>query len=182
MPIRRASAVVGDIQGFCSNSLLVDRRTGHCAGSVVFESRGAMEHSRDQFTTLREDFARKMGLFTTQREESARKIGPEILEVAEFDPALRTYGFRNRLNRTGRCSRASGCTDRAFRRRIPGASSAAGPRRADRWIGVAIAVVIARPVESSKSGPRPRVPRARVRGAAAEGSPGGLNASVYLRV
>jgi hypothetical protein len=74
--------------GFCSNSLLVDRRTGHCAGSVVFESRGAMEHTRDQFTTLREDFARKMGLFTTQREEFARKIGPEILEVAEFDLVL----------------------------------------------------------------------------------------------
>ena len=60
--------------GFCSNSLLVDRRTGHCAGSVVFESRAAMDHTRDQFTTLREEFARKMGL--------------EILEVAEFDLVL----------------------------------------------------------------------------------------------
>jgi hypothetical protein len=77
-----------EIQGFCSNSLLVDRRTGHCAGSVVFESRAAMEHTRDQFTTLREEFARTMGLFTTQREEFARKIGPEILEVAEFDLVL----------------------------------------------------------------------------------------------
>ena len=60
--------------GFCSNSLLVDRRTGLCAGSVVFESRGAMDHTRDQFTTLREEFAQKMGL--------------EILEVAEFDLVL----------------------------------------------------------------------------------------------
>src|SRR5215218_2968908 len=63
-----------EIQGFCSNSLLVDRRTGHCAGSVVFESRAAMDHTRDRFTTLREEFA--------------RKIGPEILEVAEFDLVL----------------------------------------------------------------------------------------------
>jgi hypothetical protein len=47
-----------------------------------------MDHTRDQFTTLREEFARTMGLFTTQREEFARKIGPEILEVAEFDLVL----------------------------------------------------------------------------------------------
>jgi heme-degrading monooxygenase HmoA len=60
--------------GFCSNSLLIDRRDGRCASAVVFESREAMGHTRDQFTTLREEFAQRMGM--------------EILEVAEFDLAL----------------------------------------------------------------------------------------------
>ena len=60
--------------GFCSNSLLIDRRDGRCASTVVFESREAMAHTRDQFTTLREEFASRMGM--------------EILEVAEFDLTL----------------------------------------------------------------------------------------------
>ena len=60
--------------GFCSNSLMVDRRDGRCASAVVFEDRAAMAGTRDQFTTLREEFASRMGA--------------EILEVAEFDLAL----------------------------------------------------------------------------------------------
>ena len=60
--------------GFCSNSLMVDRRDGRCASAVVFEDRAAMAGTRDQFTTLREEFASRMGT--------------EILEVAEFDLAL----------------------------------------------------------------------------------------------
>ncbi len=60
--------------GFCSNSLLVDRDTGRCASAVVFESRDAMAHTRDQFTTLRAEFAQRMGM--------------QIEEVAEFDVAL----------------------------------------------------------------------------------------------
>ncbi len=60
--------------GFCSNSLMVDRRDGRCASAVVFEDREAMAGTRDQFTTLREEFASRMGM--------------EILEVAEFDLAL----------------------------------------------------------------------------------------------
>ena len=59
--------------GFRSNSLLVDR-DGRLASTVVFESREAMAHTRDQFTTLREEFSQRMGL--------------EILEVAEFELAL----------------------------------------------------------------------------------------------
>jgi heme-degrading monooxygenase HmoA len=61
-------------QGFCSNSLLVDRGQGRGSSTVVFESRDAMAHTRDQFTTLREEFVRSMGM--------------EVLEVAEFDLAL----------------------------------------------------------------------------------------------
>ena len=60
--------------GFCSNSLMVDRRDGRCASAVVFENREAMANTRDQFTTLREEFANRMGV--------------EILEVAEFDLTL----------------------------------------------------------------------------------------------
>ena len=60
--------------GFCSNSLMVDRRDGRCASAVVFENREAMANTRDQFTTLREEFASRMGA--------------EILEVAEFDLTL----------------------------------------------------------------------------------------------
>ena len=60
--------------GFCSNSLMVDRREGRCASAVVFESHEAMAHTRDQFTTLREEFVARMSM--------------EIVEVAEFDLAL----------------------------------------------------------------------------------------------
>ncbi len=60
--------------GFCSNSLLLDRRDGRCASAVVFENREAMAHTRDQFTTLRDEFAQRMAM--------------QILEVAEFDMAL----------------------------------------------------------------------------------------------
>jgi heme-degrading monooxygenase HmoA len=60
--------------GFASNSLLIDRREGRCVSTTVFESREAMAHTRDQFTTLREEFVQRMGM--------------EILEVAEFDLAL----------------------------------------------------------------------------------------------
>jgi quinol monooxygenase YgiN len=63
-----------DTTGFCSNSLLVDRAEGRCVSTIMFESRDAMAHTRDQFTTLREEFAQRMGM--------------EILEVAEFDMAL----------------------------------------------------------------------------------------------
>ena len=60
--------------GFRSNSFMVDRREGRCASAVVFESREAMAGTRDQFTTLREEFVARMSM--------------EIVEVAEFDLAL----------------------------------------------------------------------------------------------
>jgi hypothetical protein len=63
-----------ETEGFCSNSLLVDRQEGRSSSTVVFESREAMAHTRDQFTTLREEFVTKRGM--------------EVLEVAEFDMAL----------------------------------------------------------------------------------------------
>ena len=64
--------------GFCSNSLMVDRRDGRCASAVVFESRDAMGHTRDQFSTLREEFAQRMGM--------------QVQEVAECDLAVAQLG------------------------------------------------------------------------------------------
>lgn len=61
-------------EGFCSNSFLVDRQEGRCSSTVVFESREAMGQTRDQFTTLREEFVKRMAM--------------DIVEVAEFDMAL----------------------------------------------------------------------------------------------
>jgi hypothetical protein len=61
-------------EGFCSNSFLVDREEGRCSSTVVFESREAMAQTRDQFTTLREEFVTRMGM--------------EVVEVAEFVMAL----------------------------------------------------------------------------------------------
>ena len=63
-----------ETEGFRSNSFLVDRQEGRCSSTVVFESREAMAHTRDQFTTLREEFVTTRGM--------------EIIEVAEFDVAL----------------------------------------------------------------------------------------------
>jgi hypothetical protein len=60
--------------GFCSNSLMVNRNDGRCASAVVFDGHEAMARTRDQFTTLREEFATRMAM--------------EIVEVAEFDLAL----------------------------------------------------------------------------------------------
>ena len=60
--------------GFCSNSLLVDRTDGRCVSTAVFESHEAMAHTRDQFSTLREEFAGRMGM--------------DLLEVVEFDLVL----------------------------------------------------------------------------------------------
>ena len=61
-------------EGFRSNSFLIDRQEGRCSSTVVFESREVMAHTRDQFTTLREEFVTTRGM--------------EIIEVAEFDVAL----------------------------------------------------------------------------------------------
>jgi quinol monooxygenase YgiN len=60
--------------GFDSNSLLVARDDGRFCSTAVFDSREAMSQTRDQFTTLREEFARRMGFW--------------LLEVAEFEVAV----------------------------------------------------------------------------------------------
>ena len=63
-----------EMDGFCSASLLVDRREGLGAGTVTFSDRQALIDSRPAAAANREDFTRAMGV--------------EVLEVAEFDLVL----------------------------------------------------------------------------------------------
>jgi quinol monooxygenase YgiN len=63
-----------EFEGFCSASLMVDRREGYAVSSVTFDSREAMDRNRSQGEEL--------------RERGAREAGVEIVEVGEFELAL----------------------------------------------------------------------------------------------
>ncbi|MGY1593902.1 antibiotic biosynthesis monooxygenase family protein [Geodermatophilus sp. SYSU D00708] len=63
-----------DMEGFCSASMLLDRREGLGAGAVTFADRAALDRSRDPAAAIRERTAREMGM--------------EFLDVAEFELAL----------------------------------------------------------------------------------------------
>ncbi len=65
---------VGELHGFCSISLLVDRHTGRATIATVYEDRQTMSRAKGQGLAIREEFTRHMGMRTT--------------EVAEFDVAL----------------------------------------------------------------------------------------------
>ena len=65
---------LGDLPGFCSVSLLVDRGSLRGVAAVTYEDRAAMERAREQGAALRAEFSRAMGSTVT--------------EVAEFDLAL----------------------------------------------------------------------------------------------
>ncbi len=63
-----------EFEGFCSASLMVDRTSGYAVSSVTFDSREAMERSREQGEQL--------------RERAARDAGFEVVEVGEFELAM----------------------------------------------------------------------------------------------
>jgi heme-degrading monooxygenase HmoA len=63
-----------EMPGFCSNSLLINRESGRGVGAVTFDSREALERTREQARSMREEFASAMSM--------------EIMEVAEFDLVL----------------------------------------------------------------------------------------------
>ena len=63
-----------ELDGFCSASLLVDRRDGRAAGSVTYADRMTLERSRADATALREEFA--------------ATVDGQVLEVAEFELVL----------------------------------------------------------------------------------------------
>jgi heme-degrading monooxygenase HmoA len=65
---------VEEMDGFCSASLLLDRRSGRAVSSTAWDSRAAMAASRDAAMRLRAD--------VTQR------FGAQITDVAEFEIAL----------------------------------------------------------------------------------------------
>lgn len=62
------------MDGFCSASLMVDRQSGRAVSSVTWDSRQAMEGSRDAAVKLCPG--------------AAEASGTEIREFAEFDLAL----------------------------------------------------------------------------------------------
>lgn len=62
------------LEGFVSASLLVDRASGRAVLSVAYDSREAMEHTRDQADYL--------------RAKSTQEANVEFLDVAEFDLAI----------------------------------------------------------------------------------------------
>jgi hypothetical protein len=50
-----AVPVLDEIDGFCSASLLIDRRSGRGVSSVTYESRAALDAGRDQAIRMRKD-------------------------------------------------------------------------------------------------------------------------------
>jgi len=63
-----------EFEGFCSASLMVDRREGYSVASMTFDSREAMDRSRQGNEEM--------------RERNFRELGFELLEVGEFELAL----------------------------------------------------------------------------------------------
>jgi quinol monooxygenase YgiN len=63
-----------EFEGFCSASLMVDRREGYSVASVTFDSREAMDRSRQRNEEM--------------RERNFRELGFELVEVGEFELAL----------------------------------------------------------------------------------------------
>ena len=65
---------IEQMQGFCSLSLLVDRDSGLAVGTVTFDDRSALEASREQARSV--------------REEAARTMNRETVDVAEMELVL----------------------------------------------------------------------------------------------
>ncbi|MCF4121305.1 antibiotic biosynthesis monooxygenase [Antribacter sp. KLBMP9083] len=60
---------IQELDGFCSSSLMVDRETGRVAGTVAFDSRRALEASRDAAMRIREQAVRELGATIDDVEE-----------------------------------------------------------------------------------------------------------------
>ncbi len=67
------------LDGFCSASFLLDRPGGRTCGTVTFDSRAALEASREGAAAIREMAVREMAV---------RETGVEFLDIAEFDLVL----------------------------------------------------------------------------------------------
>jgi Antibiotic biosynthesis monooxygenase len=63
-----------ELEGFCSASLLVNRSSGLACSSITYDSREAMERSRERAASLRESVT--------------KDVGAEIVDVSEFELAL----------------------------------------------------------------------------------------------
>jgi quinol monooxygenase YgiN len=63
-----------ELPGFCSVSVMVDRKTGHCATAATYDSHQAMDDAMERAVALRREFTESMGM--------------ELLDVASFDLVL----------------------------------------------------------------------------------------------
>jgi len=62
------------MDGFCSASMLVDRREGIAAGTATFKDRASLERTRDAAAEI--------------RDRTTREAGVQFLDVAEFELVL----------------------------------------------------------------------------------------------
>ncbi|WP_372727504.1 antibiotic biosynthesis monooxygenase [Nocardioides sp.] len=62
------------LPGFCSASLMVDRERGQACSTTTYDSRAAMEESRDRSWTI--------------RDAGVREAGVDVTDVGEFDLVL----------------------------------------------------------------------------------------------
>jgi len=58
-----------ELDGFCSASLMIDRQAGRAVGTAVFDSREALEATRDQAKGIRERVADELGATIDNVEE-----------------------------------------------------------------------------------------------------------------
>lgn len=63
-----------EMDGFCSASMLVDRREGTGAGTATFQDRATLERTRDAAAAI--------------RERTSQETGVEFVDVAEFELVL----------------------------------------------------------------------------------------------
>ncbi len=60
---------VGELSGFCSISLLINRDTGRGAIATVYQDRQTRHYSKGQGQAIRQEFTERMGMHTTAVEE-----------------------------------------------------------------------------------------------------------------
>lgn len=65
---------IEDLDGFCSASLLINREAGRACNTITFDSREAMDASRERSWAI--------------RETGVREAGVDVLDVGEFELAL----------------------------------------------------------------------------------------------
>ena len=58
-----------ELPGFCSLSLLVDRKTGHGSLTTVYTDRAAMDATRDTISAMRDEFTGQRGVMVTDEAE-----------------------------------------------------------------------------------------------------------------